>query len=59
MVEVLAELYEWFGISGITDMSTVADLFDVTIKSAIGCGFTVFLFKQVFKLVGGYIDFGG
>lgn len=59
MADIVNELFMWFGIEGIGEMSTVSDLFDVTIRLAVGCGFTVFIFKQVFKLVTGYIDFGG
>lgn len=55
---ILSEFFLWLGVDGISEMSTVADLFDVTIRAAIGCGFLVFFFKQIFNLSGGFMDRG-
>lgn len=53
MDETIQQLYEFFCLD-ISEVLTVGDMIIFTIKVAIACGLTTFIFKSIFKLIEGY-----
>lgn len=51
MPEILDQLYWWFGIADAGEILNISDMINFVIRAAVGCGFTVFFFKQIFNLV--------